>query len=229
MPSGLKRILPRVRVSADALRIPLLVAMGVTAGYFWRAAFEAGPVAQPVAPGAVVGQALPAKPPVRIIVPSAPRPSVRPRHVARRSPVTVTPQAQLAAVGTGTPSVKPSPPKKPTPRPSTPTSPPPPPSSPPSSPSSPSSPAGGSPPAASTPTVAAPATPAATRGPAAVTPPPPVVAQPTPQPSGSSDETHRNGDGKDNGDGHGKGDENRGGWGHGDKNHDHSGPKGHDD
>src|SRR3984893_19346178 len=128
MPSGLKRIMPRVRVSTDALRIPLLVAMGVTAGYFWRAAFVAGPLSHPVAPGAVIGEALPAKPPVRIVVPLTPRrPSVRPRHIVRRSPVRITARPELAAAGSGTPSVRAAPPTKPTSRPPPPSFAPPPP------------------------------------------------------------------------------------------------------
>ena len=43
MPSGLNQILPRMRVTSDALRISALVVAGVTTGYFWRAAFEASP------------------------------------------------------------------------------------------------------------------------------------------------------------------------------------------
>src|ERR1700730_16189754 len=173
MPSGLKRIMPRVRVSTDALRIPLLVAMGVTAGYFWRAAFEAGPLSHPVAPGAVMGGALPAKPPVRIVVPLTPRrSSVRPRHIVRRSPVTVIARPQLAAAGSGTPSVRPSPPTKPTPRPTPPSSPPPP------TPSPPSPPAGGSPSPSTPSTPSSPAAPPAQNPGASA--PPAVVSQPTP-------------------------------------------------
>src|SRR6266511_2713931 len=89
MPSGLHRILPRVRVSGDALRISLLVAAGVTSGYLWRAALEPGPTAgRPVAPhGNLAGEALPPAPRVRITVraaPAKPR-AVRQRHVARES------------------------------------------------------------------------------------------------------------------------------------------------
>ena len=43
MPSGLNQILPRMRVTSDALRISALVVAGVTTGYFWRAAFEGSP------------------------------------------------------------------------------------------------------------------------------------------------------------------------------------------
>jgi len=182
-----------MRVSTDVLRIPLLVAMGVTAGYFWRAAFEARPVALLVTPpGKVGGEALPAAPPVRIIVPSAPRRSARPRHVRRVSPVRVTPRPQLLSVRTGSPTVRPSPPKKPTrPRPA---------------PSSPPRPGEGAPPA-STPPPSSPATEPARAPVAAAAPPqPPPAIRPEPQPNPSSST-----DGE------------RPGRGHGDKNHDHSG------
>jgi hypothetical protein len=236
MLSGLQRILGRVRVTSDALRISVLVAAGVTAGYFWRAAFEAVPAAvRPIvaSPNQV---ALAPRPPVRITIPTPAKPAPA-RHVARRSSRVVATRPRLVVSRTPVPSVRPSPPQKPTPRPSTPTSPPPPPSTP----SSPSAPPGGSTPAASTPTVAAPA--AAPRGPAVgVAPPPPVVTQPTPQPPGSTGGGNGNGNGQSNGDEHGngngqgnggdqgnQGDESRPGNGHGDKNHDHTGPKGHDD
>jgi hypothetical protein len=233
--SGLQRILQRVRVSPDTLRVSVLVAAGVTTGYLWRAAFEAS-VGQPT--GAPANLVTPSpKPPLRIVVPAAPaRPSPA-RRIARRSSLAVATRPPQFVSRTPVPGVRPSPPHKPTPRPATPTSPPPtspPPTSPPPTsppPTSPSSPAGGSPPA-STPTAAAPAAPAAPRGPTVAVTPPPVVAQPTPQPPGSTDEGQGNGNGSghdEGGDQSKQGDDDRGGWGHGDKNHDHSGPKGHDD
>jgi hypothetical protein len=194
IPSGLHRILTRMRVSTDVLRIPLLVAMGVTAGYFWRAAFEARPLAHLVTPPGKIAGELPATPPVRIIAPSTPRRSVRPRHVGRVSPVTVTPQPQLLAVRTGAPTVRLSHPKKPT-RPTPGPAPPPPPR-----------PGGGAPPP-STPPSPSPATEPA-RAPVAAAappqPPPAIRPEPQPNPSGSTEGE-------------------RPGRGHGDENHDHSG------
>jgi hypothetical protein len=195
MPSGLHRILLRMRVSTDALRIPLLVAMGVAAGYFWRGAFEAGPVAQRAGPGEVVVEAPPAKPPVRIIVPSAPRKSVRQRHAARAPRASaarrVTRRPKLLTVRTGAPSTRPSPPKKPTPRPPGSSSPPPPTGGPPASP----------PPAA-------PTTQPAQAPVAAAVPPPASPPESPPNPS-AHDEGERPG--------HGYGDRNHDHTGHGDK------------
>ena len=233
MLSGLQRILQRVRVSPDALRISVLVAAGITTGYLWRAAFEAS-VGRPT--GAPANLVTPSpKPPLRIVVPAAPARRSPARRIVRRSSLAVATRPPQFVSRTPVPGVRPSPPHKPTPRPATPTSPPPtsPPSTSPSPtsppPTSPSPPAGGSPPA-STPTAAAPAAPAAPRGPTVAVTPPPVVAQPTPQPPGSTDQGHGNGNGHDEGGDQSKqGDDDRGGWGHGDKNHDHSGPKGHDD
>src|SRR3954462_1089144 len=79
MPSGLNQILPRVRVSSDALRVSVLVVAGVTTGYFWRAAFEASVGGPPAAP---INLVIPnPKPPLRIIVPAKPTPA---RHAATR-------------------------------------------------------------------------------------------------------------------------------------------------
>jgi hypothetical protein len=225
MSSGLHRILPRVRVSGDTLRISLLVAAGVTSGYLWRAALEPGPTAGgPLAPaGNLAGEALPPPPTVRITVPDAPaKPrAVRQRHVARKSGLArvVRPRSSVVTRPARSTPAAPSPKPRPTP--------PPPPSTPPPAPP----PGVGSTPVPSPPVVAAPATapeqaastetltpsattpaPPPTHTPAAHTPASPTPAahtpaSPTPAPPADDADSHP-------------------GWGHGDKNHDHSGPKG---
>lgn len=214
MPSGLNQILPRMRVSSDALRISALVAVGVTTGYFWRAAFEASPSGHPVSAPVNIVEPTP-KPPVHSTV--KPKPVVPTPHTAP-SPVLISSGPQPFVVQTPAPSVRPTPPHKPTPRPPVPTSPPPAPSPQPGTPT----------PPVTTPTTPAPTTPASpAKGPVAATPPPPVVTQPPPQPPPPT--TGNDGDDHDNGH-HGKGGNDgsdKPGWGHGDENHDHSGPKGH--
>ena len=84
MPSGLNQILPRMRVSSDALRISALVAVGVTTGYFWRAAFEASPSSHPVSAPVNIVEPTP-KPPVRSTV--KPKPVVPTPHIAPRPAV----------------------------------------------------------------------------------------------------------------------------------------------
>jgi len=215
MPSGLNQILPRMRVTSDALRISALVVAGVTTGYFWRAAFEASPSGHPVSAPVNIVEPTP-KPPVRSTV--KPKPVVPTRHIAPRPAFVISSPSGTLIVQTPSPSVRPAPPDKPTPRPPVPTSPPPAPSPQPGTPT----------PPVTTPTTPAPTTPASpAKGPVAVvTPPPPVVTQPPVQPPPPT--TGNDGDDHDNGD-HGNGGndgQTKPGWGHGDQNHDHSGPKG---
>ena len=214
MPSGLNQILPRMRVSSDALRISALVAVGVTTGYFWRAAFEASPSTHPVSAPVNIVEPTP-KPPVRSTV--KPKPVVPTPHIAPRPAFIISSPSGSLIVQTPSPSVRPAPPDKPAPRPPAPTSPPPAPSPQPGTPT----------PPVTTPTTPAPTTPASpAKGPVAATPPPPVVTQPPVQPPPT---TGNDGDDHDNGH-HGKGGNDgsdKPGWGHGDQNHDHSGPKGH--
>ena len=227
MPSGLNQILPRMRVTSDALRISALVVAGVTTGYFWRAAFEASPSAHPVSAPVNIVEPTP-KPPVRSTVkPVAPK-SARTRHVAPTPAIVISSPSRSLIVERPSPVVRPTPPRKPTPRPPVPTSPPPAPTPQPGTPT----------PPVTTPTTPAPTTPAPTtpaspaKGPVAAAAPPPVVTQPPAQPppptkrDDDGDDDHGHGKGND-GEGHGKGDDGRPGWGHGDDNHDHSGPKGH--
>ena len=216
MPSGLNQILPRMRVTSDALRISALVVAGVTTGYFWRAAFEASPSGHPVSAPVNIVEPTP-KPPVRSTV--KPKPVVPTRHIAPRPAFVISSPSGTLIVQTPSPSVRPAPPDKPTPRPPVPTSPPPGPSPQPGTPT----------PPVTTPTTPAPTTPASpAKGPVAVvTPPPPVVTQPPVQPPPPT--TGNDGDDHDNGH-HGNGGndgQTKPGWGHGDQNHDHSGPKGH--
>jgi hypothetical protein len=216
MPSGLNQILPRMRVTSDALRISALVVAGVTTGYFWRAAFEASPSGHPVSAPVNIVEPTP-KPPVRSTV--KPKPVVPTRHIAPRPAFVISSPSGTLIVQTPSPSVRPAPPDKPTPRPPVPTSPPPAPSPQPGTPT----------PPVTTPTTPAPTTPASpAKGPVAVvTPPPPVVTQPPVQPPPPT--TGNDGDDHDNGH-HGNGGndgQTKPGWGHGDHNHDHSGPKGH--
>jgi hypothetical protein len=217
MPSGLNQILPRMRVTSDALRISALVVAGVTTGYFWRAAFEASPSSRPVSAPVNIVEPTP-KPPVRSTVkPVSPKPA-RTRHVAPSPAVVISSRSQPFIVETPSPTVRPTPPRKPTPRPPVPTSPPPAPAPQPGTPT----------PPVTTPTTPAPTTPASpAKGPVAAATPPPVVTQPPAQPppptkgddDGDDDDGHHGNGGND---GQGKP-----GWGHGDENHDHSGPKGH--
>jgi hypothetical protein len=216
MPSGLNQILPRMRVTSDALRISALVVAGVTTGYFWRAAFEASPSGHPVSAPVNIVEPTP-KPPVRSTV--KPKPVVPTRHIAPRPAFVISSPSGTLIVQTPSPSVRPAPPDKPTPRPPVPTSPPPAPSPQPGTPT----------PPVTTPTTPAPTTPASpAKGPVAVvTPPPPVVTQPPVQPPPPT--TGNDGDDHDKGH-HGNGGndgQTKPGWGHGDHNHDHSGPKGH--
>jgi hypothetical protein len=216
MPSGLNQILPRMRVSSDALRISALVAVGVTTGYFWRAAFEASPSTHPVSAPVNIVEPTP-KPPVRSTV--KPKPVVPTPHIAARPAFIISSPSGPLIVQTPSPSVRPAPPDKPTPRPPVPTSPPPAPSPQPGTPT----------PPVTTPTTPAPTTPASpAKGPVATTTtPPPVVTQPPVQPPPPT--TGNDGDDHDSGH-HGKGGndgQDKPGWGHGDQNHDHTGPKGH--
>src|SRR3954470_20907729 len=173
MPSGLNQILPRMRVTSDALRISALVVAGVTTGYFWRAAFEASPSAHPVSAPVNIVPPTP-KPRIRSTVkPVAPRPG-HGRHVAPSSAVVISSRSQPFVVQTPSPSVRPTPPRKPTPRPPVPTSPPPAPNPQPGTPTPPVT-------TPATPTPTTPASPA--EGPVAPwEPPPPVIAQPAVQP-----------------------------------------------
>ena len=217
MPSGLNQILPRMRVTSDALRISALVAVGVTTGYFWRAAFEASPSTHPVSAPVNIVEPTP-KPPVRSTV--KPKPVVPTPHLAPRPAFIISSPSGPLIVQTPSPSVRPAPPDKPTPRPPAPTSPPPAPSPQPGTPT----------PPVTTPTTPAPTTPASpAKGPVATTTtPPPVVTQPPVQPPPPT--TGNDGDDDDDNGHHGKGGndgQDKPGWGHGDQNHDHTGPKGH--
>ena len=219
MPSGLNQILPRMRVTSDALRISALVVAGVTTGYFWRAAFEASPSSRPVSAPVNIVEPTP-KPPVRSTVkPVSPKPA-RTGHVAPSPAVVISSRSRPFIVETPSSTVRPTSPHKPTPRPPVPTSPPPAPSPQPGTPTPPVT--------TPTPTTPAPTTPASpAKGPVAAATPPPVVTQPPAQPppptkgddDGDDDDGHHS---KGGNDGQGKP-----GWGHGDENHDHSGPKGH--
>src|SRR4029077_6210430 len=118
MPSGLNQILPRMRVTPDALRISALVVAGVTTGYFWRAGVEASPSAQPVSAPVQIIEPTP-KPPVLSTV--KPKPVVPTPHIRPRPAVLISSQSRPAVVETPSPSVRPAPPRKPTPRPPVPT------------------------------------------------------------------------------------------------------------
>ena len=220
MPSGLNQILPRMRVTSDALRISALVAVGVTTGYFWRAAFEVSPSTHPVSAPVNIVEPTP-KPPVLSTV--KPKPVVPIPHITPRFAVVISSPSGSLIFQTPSPSVRPASPDKPAPRPPVPTSPPPAPSPEPGTPTPPVT--------TPTPTTQAPTTPASpAKGPVAGgSPPPPVVTQPPAQPppptkgddDGDSDDGHQ---GKG---GNGHDGQNKPGWGHGDENHEHSGPKGH--
>ena len=125
MPSGLNQILPRMRVTSDALRISALVAVGVTTGYFWRAAFEVSPSTHPVSAPVNIVEPTP-KPPVLSTV--KPKPVVPIPHIAPRSAVVISSPSGPLIFQTPSPSVRPASPDKPAPRPPVPTSPPPAPS-----------------------------------------------------------------------------------------------------
>src|SRR5712691_9397630 len=208
MPSGLQRILPRMRVSGDALRIALLVATGVTAGYFWRAAFETErSAAPPVASSAnLAGETLNPRPTVRSTVRTAHPRSGPARHVVRRAHLVarsrvrfVMPQRSSPPVPRQEPTAGRPAPSSPPPRPSHPSAPPPG-----------SIPPGGSA-SASTPPPAPPAPGASAPGPGALAaPPPPTGAKPPAQPARSKKEQ------ADEGEGEGNEDRDRPGWGRGD-------------
>ena len=223
MLSGLNQILPRMRVTSDALRISALVVAGVTTGYFWRAAFEASPSSHPISAPVNIVEPTP-KPPVLSTV--KPKPVVPTRHIAPRQAFVISSPSGTLIVQTPSPSVRPAPPDKPTPRPPVPTSPPPAPSPQPGTPTPPVT--------TPTPTTPAPTTPASpAKGTVAAATPPPVVTQPPAQPppptGGDDDDNDDHHDNGHHGNGGNGGNDGQGkpGWGHGDENHDHSGPKGH--
>ena len=87
MPSGLNQILPRMRVTSDALRISALVVAGVTTGYFWRAAFEGSPSTHPVSAPVNIVEPTP-KPPVLSTV--KPKPVVPTPHIAPSAAVLIS-------------------------------------------------------------------------------------------------------------------------------------------
>jgi len=205
MPSGVQRILPRMRISADALRVSTLVAAGVASGYLWRAAFETGPLSEghPVAPGlvapvqaaelppAVIRNARPAK--GHAVKAGAARGALTSQLAAAPVSGPTRPQPSGPKPSPGKPSGSPRPSPTPTPAPS-----PTPPSTPPS---------GSGAATVTTTTRPAPSPPPTPTPPAAqppeTTPPPSTPETPTPPPG--EDQT-------------------RPGWGHGDKNHTHTGP-----
>jgi hypothetical protein len=210
MPSGVQRILPRMRISADALRVSTLVAAGVASGYLWRAAFETGSLSggEPVAPTLVAPAQAAELPPAQI-----PSPAAR-HHGASGTKALVSSRLALGPTETGrgagvpgprprpgTSSPKPGPnPPGPTPAP-TPSPSPTPAPAPPSTPSTPTGP--NTTPTTTTPTPASP--PPTTPPPTTPTPPPPSNPGTQPPPTTGEDQT-------------------RPGWGYGDKNHDHTGP-----
>jgi len=224
MPSGLNQILPRMRVSSDALRISALVVAGVTTGYFWRAAFESSPAARSVSAPVAIVEPTP-KPPVLSTV--KPKPVVPTLHIAPSPAVLISSRSRPFVVETPSPSVRPTSPHKPTPRPPVPTSPPPAPTPQPGTPTPPVT--------TPTPTTPAPTTPASpAKGTVAAAAPPPVVvtqppAQAPPPTTGDDDDNDDDHDNGHHGNGGNGGNDGQGkpGWGHGDENHDHSGPKGH--
>ena len=221
MPSGLNQILPRMRVSSDALRISALVAVGVTTGYFWRAAFEASPSAHPVSAPVNIVEPTP-KPPVRSTV--KPKPVVPTPHIAPRPAVVISSPSGPLVVQTPSPSVRPTPPHKPTPRPPVPTSPPPAPSPQPGTP---------------TPPVTTrlrprrprrrrphlrrgPSRPRRHRRRSSRSRPLSRLLPPRAMTMTTTTNGHHGNGGNGGNDG-----QDKPGWGHGDENHDHSGPKGH--
>ena len=109
MPSGLNQILPRMRVTSDALRISALVVAGVTTGYFWRAAFEASPSAHPVSAPVNIVEPTP-KPPVLSTV--KPKPVVPTPHVAPSPAVVISSRSRPFVVETPSPSVRPTSPRQ---------------------------------------------------------------------------------------------------------------------
>jgi hypothetical protein len=245
MPSGVQRILPRMRFSADALRVSTLVAAGVASGYLWRAAFETGPLSErhPVAPGLVAPVQAAELPPAVI---RQARPAKRHAVKAGGARGTLTPSQQLAAApviaatrpeasgpkpSPGKPSGSPPPSPTPTPTPS-----------PSPTPSPPSTPPGGaatttvttttrpapSPPANPEPTAAAAqptktTPPPSTPPPTKTTPPPSTPPTPTPPRDEEQDDDQGEHQGEHQGQGQGQ-DQTRPGWGHGDENHTHTGP-----
>ena len=209
MPSGTGRILTRVRISTDALRLSALVTAGVASGYLWRAAFEPGGPAdlRPLAPAVSVVAESFDRPPVRITLRTAPA-----ERVVRAGPPAKASRSRLIGRSRTPVTRKPAPaarpePSKPSPKPS-----PQPVSSPPANPPS----SGPGAPAASSPAPPAAAPPQKAAVPVAATPKPakntaPKPAKNTPTPSAGSPEQNRA----------------RPGWGNGDKNHDHAGPPAH--
>lgn len=229
MPSGVQRILPRMRISADALRVSTLVAAGVASGYLWRAAFETGPLSEghPVAPG-LVAPVQAAQLPPAVVRSVRPAKGHRVKAGAARGALT----SQLAAAPVSTPArpepsgPKPSPGKPAGSPPPSPTPAPTPSPSPSPTPSPPSTSPGVAPtttvttatrPAPSPPANPEP-TPAATQ-PTKTTPPSSTPPTSTPP----SDDDQDDDEGEDQGGNQG-GDQSRPGWGHGDENHTHTGP-----
>lgn len=201
MPSGLNRILPRVRISADALRVSALVAAGVTSGYLWRAVFEQE---QSASVRLVPSQIISVEPFVRR---SAPATTPRASKRVRRHEVKAASRPRLSALvhragrgitaPRGNPSASPGPAPGGRPQPQPPPSPE---SSPPASP-----PSAGPAVAPPAPVPSAPAPTVTAVAPTSSTGPPPA-AQGTPTATTGADEVSRPG------------------WGHGDKNHSHTGP-----
>lgn len=207
------RILTRVRISTDVLRLSALVTAGVASGYLWRAAFEPGGPAdlRPLAPAvSVVAESLD-RPPVRVtlraapaerVVRAGPRVKTSRSRLIRRSRTQVTRKpAPAARPESRSPSSQPSP--KPSSRPI---------SSPPARPPS----SGSGAPAASSPPPAVAAPPQKAAVPVAAAAKPAKNTAPKPAkntPAASAEAPGTDGD--------------RSGWGKRDKNHDHSGPSAH--
>src|SRR5512146_3123091 len=206
MPSGVQRMLPRMRISADALRVSTLVAAGVASGYLWRAAFETGSLSgkEPITPTLVAPAQAAELPPAQIPSPAARHHGASGTKALASSSVALGPTE--AGRGAGAPGPKPRPgtsSPKPAPKPPGPTPAPTPSPGPTPIPGPTPTPPGPGTTPSSTPTP--PSSPPPTTPPTTPTPPPP--SNPGTQPPPPTDE-----------------DQNRPGWGYGDKNHDHTGP-----
>jgi hypothetical protein len=200
MPSGLNRILPRVRISADALRVSALVAAGVTSGYLWRAVFEQERAANV---RVVPSQIISVEPFVRESAPAAtPHASKRVRRPGAKATSRPRRATLVHRAARRSPAPRSNPAGSPRPAPGRP---------------QPQQPAGPelrllvSPPPSAGPAVAPPAP--AAPAPAVTTVSPTSPASSPPAAKGEPTSTN------------GADERSRPGWGHGDKNHTHTGPK----
>jgi hypothetical protein len=203
MPSGLKQILPGMRISGDALRVSALVAAGVASGYLWRAAFEPNRVAQVVAPPTPITSVEPLVRPAPTPAPArASKPAARARSVARRQGGSIarrTTRSSRVAPVAQTPrgGGRPEPSRPSLPKPQAP---------------------------APTPRPVAPVAPPPSAAPAITTTPPPTVAAVPRNPQSRSPATAPSSHGDDKDKDKDKSEGDRPGWGNGDDNHSHQGP-----